>query len=295
MLLMSELLHFAKLNEHPHILLKLDILKAFDMIEWSFIIKILEHVGFGPNFIGFIKASYASATSAVRINGRLSPYIKNLRSVRQGCPLSPLIFILALDPLGTMLENAKRTGAIIGVQIDPINQQGLHSFYADDVSLIVRDKMIFIERIQQIFQIFGRASGLYVDWSKTKAAYLSENIIPRRLLALGWTWENDSNATKLLGFPVAQSISTPRMLKMVNAKLDAGLQKSRRNPTSLVARKIISNHMLTASIWFLYTLWNGSMKDLRAIQKKVNTFIWAGQKLTGRHQVDSRTICAPTS
>jgi hypothetical protein len=83
------------------------------------------------------------------------------------------------------------------------------------------------------------------------------------------------------------------MLELVNAKLESGLKKSRKNPSSLIARKIVSNHLLTDSIWFLYTLWNGTQQDLRAIQKKIKTFLWAGQKLKARHRVDSRTICAP--
>jgi hypothetical protein len=69
-----------------------------------------------------------------------------------------------------MLESVKRVGSIIGVEVTPINQQGLFRFYADDVSLTVRDEMSFLDRIRHIFQVFGEASGLYVDWSKTKAA-----------------------------------------------------------------------------------------------------------------------------
>jgi hypothetical protein len=274
-------------------LLKLDIMKAFDRLEWHFLIALLEHVGFGPGFINLLKASYSSATSAVRINGRLSPWFANKRSVRQGCPLSPLIFNIAIDALSKWFLNELSKGTIRGVEIIPLGQQGFHNLYADDVSLIVRDEPSYIDRIQDIFYIFGRASGLYVDWSKTKAAYLSSDPIPQYLLQQNWSWETDLNATKLLGFPIAQGISSSQMLTMVSAKLEAGLEKSRQNPSSLFARRTVANHLLTAQLWYAITWWNGTVKDLQAMQKKINTFIWGGQRLRARHRVDKATICAP--
>jgi hypothetical protein len=106
-------------------LLKLDVVKAFDMLEWPFLISLLETIGFGPNFVRFIKASQRSARSALRINGRMTEYFQNACSVRQGCPLSPLLFILAIDALSRMLTREVESRAIRGVHIPPLNQYAL--------------------------------------------------------------------------------------------------------------------------------------------------------------------------
>jgi hypothetical protein len=87
LLLLSETLHHAEISELDHILVKLDIAKAFDMLEWHFLTKLLRKIGFGDVFIIFIDSTHSTAQSAVRINGRLSKYFKNEQSVRQGCPL----------------------------------------------------------------------------------------------------------------------------------------------------------------------------------------------------------------
>jgi hypothetical protein len=59
------MLYHAEKSGQKHILLKLDVAKAFDMLEWEFLLSLLHKIGFGPNFICFIKATQASATSAI--------------------------------------------------------------------------------------------------------------------------------------------------------------------------------------------------------------------------------------
>jgi hypothetical protein len=66
--------------------------------------------------------------------------------------------------------------------------------------------------------------------------------------AAGWSWETDANASKLLGFPVAQSISKAQMTTMLMSKLEENLEKSRRNPASLMACITIANHFVSASL-----------------------------------------------
>jgi hypothetical protein len=104
----------------------------------------------------------------------------------------------------------------------------MHSLYADNISLIIQDKLEYVNRIKDTFNFFGRASGLCVDWSKTKAAYISSSPLPAHLEQQQWTWETQANASKLLGFPVADSISPPQLSRMVTERLEAGLEKSRK-------------------------------------------------------------------
>jgi hypothetical protein len=95
--------------------------------------------------------------------------------------------------------------------------------------------MRYIHNVMDILQVFKKALGLYVNWGKTKAAFISPNPRPTEFDALGWDWEHDGNATKLLGIPVAQHISKIQTSAMVRHKLEERLQHSRKKPTSLVA------------------------------------------------------------
>ena len=85
-LLMSKLVLHANKSGLEHILLKLDMKKAYDMVEWEFLHLLLTKYGFGPNFLQFLQAAQATQSSAVRVNGQLSLYFPNQRSLCQGCP-----------------------------------------------------------------------------------------------------------------------------------------------------------------------------------------------------------------
>jgi hypothetical protein len=103
----QESLSWAEESGQDLVLLLLDFEKAFDRIEWGFLFRALGRLGFGSTWIRWIKALYKGTTSAVRTNGEPGPDFQLARSVRQGCPLAPYLFILATNVLGHMLADPK--------------------------------------------------------------------------------------------------------------------------------------------------------------------------------------------
>jgi hypothetical protein len=116
-------------------MLKIDLAKAFDRIEWSFILNALRRKGYHGHFIKLVHACISSASFSVNVNGETYGNFQAIRGIRQGCPLSPYLFFIAINELSLRLQealdNANLTGVTLGPGCPPI-----HSIlFVDDLIL----------------------------------------------------------------------------------------------------------------------------------------------------------------
>ena len=106
-LLLQNIVEYATLNDIPAALISLDQEKAFDRVDWAFLLKTLKAMGFGPSFLKWVQTFYSGVLSTVQVD-YFTPFFSLSRGVRQGCPLFPLLYIITAEVLACNIRACPR-------------------------------------------------------------------------------------------------------------------------------------------------------------------------------------------
>ena len=119
---------------------KLDIEKAYDHVNWEALFYLLGRMGFGSKWRGWIRVCVTSVRFSVLVNGSPEGFFGNSRGLRQGDPLSQLLFLLIMEVLSRLLKKTEECNLIRGFQVGSVNSVGVrisHMLFADDTILFV--------------------------------------------------------------------------------------------------------------------------------------------------------------
>ena len=161
--LLFELLEHAEEQNIPGMIFFSDFEKALDSIDHEFLIKCLRHFNFGDSFINWIILFYYNAKSCVSNNGQHSEFFPIQRGVRQGCPLSPYLFIIGIE----LLTNQIRTNESIKC-ITLAGSELKITCYADDASFILDGTHKSLETLIDVLENFSNISGLKLNPQKSQ-------------------------------------------------------------------------------------------------------------------------------
>lgn len=144
-------------------IISVDLEKAFNRVEHKFLIDVMERFGFGENFLNWIKCLYTDITSCVKVNVFLTEDFKITRLIRQGCPMSALLYTLVSEALGLAIDQEKN---IKGIWIKETESEYKVFQYADDTTLILKD-IKSIDLAMDILERYCKGTGANVNKEKT--------------------------------------------------------------------------------------------------------------------------------
>ena len=206
-------------------LISLDQSKAFDRVDHRFLATVLETAGFKPEFRRWISMMYHNPQAVVQVNGRRSRVFAVERSVRQGCPLSPLLYVLALEPLLRRLRDRTTNPALRGVPFaGPLTARV--SAFADDITVFV-SRRLDIKAVKKAVSEYERIAGAKVNFDKSEGlrlgAWRGSNTLPGP-----FRWSDVP--VRILGVWFGPDLQLKRNWLEIQAKVNAqvGIWLSRR-------------------------------------------------------------------
>ncbi|KAJ1696584.1 hypothetical protein LUZ63_005096 [Rhynchospora breviuscula] len=178
MIVIREVMHsMRKRSFHPpSFCFKCDLSKAFDRMKWEFIFKVLALFGFPGEFIQWIRACVTMARFSILINGKADGFITPKRGLRQGCALSPYLFILCMDIFTRMLVFHEQRGFIRGFKLAHAAPTLTSIMFADDLVIFGEASAQQALRVQEIINRFCLLSGQAVGCDKSRI-WFSKNTL----------------------------------------------------------------------------------------------------------------------
>ena len=131
--------------------MKLDMSKAYDRMEWSYLVKIMEKLEFCEKWVSLVYECINMVSYKILVNGEPRGDIRPSRGIRQGDPLSPYFFLLCLESLNRMLQQAASNDSIRGFSLCKRGPSISHLFFTNDSLLFCRATMSDLLAVQDIF------------------------------------------------------------------------------------------------------------------------------------------------
>ncbi|XP_026429782.1 uncharacterized protein LOC113326232 [Papaver somniferum] len=291
-LIANELVDSRIRSKDPGIVCKIDLEKAFDRVNWRYLEFVLVQMGFGRKWCNWLRFSYSSASFSVLINGSSFGYFTSSRGVRQGCPISPLLFIIAMEGFSRFMDRASSQGLFSGFSVSSSSIVVNHLHYADDTIFFLDNKREELHNLFSVLQCFEFIAGLKINNLKT------------RLIAVGavhnlpmWAEELGCSVDVLpfmyLGMPLGAKCGSIRIWDPIIEKFDARLSVWRRISLSKGGKLALLKCILSSLPTYYFSLFKAPVSVIKLLEKKMRNFLWEfkeGAKLS--HLVNWDIVCA---
>ena len=287
-------MHNYHLNTGPaRCALKIDLKKAFDTVSWEYILAGLTAIGIPQSMINWINTCLSTAHYTISINGESHGFFKATRGIRQGDPLSPYLFVLAMEGLGGILHKAaQQTTFRHHWRCKPTNIT--HVCFADDLMLFCHADIGSIGVLRSSLDNFTKLSGLTINFAKS-SMYLSGIDEGMQHTITNWIGiEQRTLPVRYLGIPLISTRLTNTncipLLERITSRIKLWTSSSLTyaGRLQLIKSILFSIQVYWSSIFIL------PCSTLRKIESLLAAFLWRGTSLTtSGAKVAWNSVCYP--
>ncbi|WVZ67945.1 hypothetical protein U9M48_016957 [Paspalum notatum var. saurae] len=288
--LTCKLLHKKKL---PFVLLKIDLARAFDSVARPFLLEVLEFLGFSRRWRDWIAGILSTSSTKILVNGRPGKRICHVRGLRQGDPLSPMLFVIVMEMLSGLISFADRAGFLTNLQLPAIRSRAF--LYADDLVIFVAPKQGDLSLLKSMLDIFAGASGLCTNLSKCSATPIACTPADTNLVLAILGCRLSTFPCTYLGVPLSIKRVCRSNEQVLVDKVAARIPKWKGSLLNLAGRTVLVKSTLSAIPIHVAIATCLSGWAIHEIDKLRRSFLWTGLAISvaGRCKVAWETVCRP--
>ena len=262
------IIEYVMENKLTGILLAIDFEKAFDSLEWDFIWLTLEAYGFPEVFIDKVKLLYKNIEVCVMNGGSSTGFFRVFRGLKQGCPVSGILFILAIALLSTKIRHEKD---IKGITVKDTEIKATE--FADDINNFLSD-IRSVKLALREYEVFGRVSGLVCNLSKCQAMALGTTQ-PQPLLYNNEEieWVDELTITGII-FGKSNEQLREKNFETVIDKLQSKLNIWKQRDLSLIGKMQILKTFGISQIQYIMNMITPTPNVIKTVKQILNNFLW---------------------
>ncbi|CAJ2636364.1 unnamed protein product [Trifolium pratense] len=275
--------------------MKIDIKKSFDTLDWSFLLKVLQAFGFNHKFCSWISTILHSAKLSLLVNGKIVGFFGCSRGVRQGDPLSPLLFCIAEEVLSRhfslLVDDNKLSCITSGRTILPS-----HSIFADDLMIFCKATKKNARNIHDLLEEYGANSGQRVSPHKSKlyAGSISSTGLNTLSNTLGFSL--GSLPFDYLEVPIFKGKPKKNHLQALADRVKSKLASWKGHSLSMMGRVQLVNSVIHGMLTYSFKVYSWPKGLFKQMDRCIRNFIWSCNVYKKKLVTLSwDKVCTPTS
>ncbi|CAN6724078.1 unnamed protein product [Malus baccata var. baccata] len=257
--------------------IKLDMAKAYDRVEWDFLLSMMSKLGFAPFFCNRVKECISTVSFSILINGSPTGYIQPQRGLRQGDPLSPFLFLICTEGFSSLIKNGMECGLLHGYRFTPNGTPITHLFFADDSVLFGNATVEEAKGVVDIVNTYARGSGQEINLSKSSIFFgtsTSKRIKKRIGNTLGIMHKDGFG--KYLGLQADFGLSKKAVFAEIRDKMEARLAGWSEQFLSQAGKEVLIKAVAMALPNFAMSCFKLPIGVCRDMEKAVRSYWWRG-------------------
>ncbi|KAJ0544992.1 putative RNA-directed DNA polymerase transcription factor SBP family [Helianthus annuus] len=273
-MIISELVSWKKHKKEKLMIFKVDFQKAFDSLNWKFLFKTMEYLGFPDVWLNWVKGCLESGRGSVLVNGSPTGEFSFKRGLRQGCPMSPYLFILAMEVVGMFMRRAVDLGLFHGVKTPNEGPCISHLCYADDVLFIGEWSEHNIVSLSRLLRCIYLVTGLKVNHSKCQlhGIGVDEDEVGRMASILNC----DIGALPFmyLGIPIGVNMKRIKFWQPIIDKFNRRLSSWKANSLSFAGRVTLAKAVLGSLPSYYLSFFKAPKTIVKKLEGIRRDFVW---------------------